>query len=73
MATFSSGGGGNNSSSKVSQQSTSARGGGSTGSGGRWRGPGEGWMRGEVFLVNPTEVVSAEGVKRYPKGTFGIR
>lgn len=30
-------------------------------------------MRGEVFLVNPTEVVSAEGVKRYPKGTFGIR
>lgn len=30
-------------------------------------------MRGEVFLVNPSEVVSSEGVKRYPKGTFGIR
>lgn len=71
VATVSSGGG--NSSSKVSQQSTATRGGGSSGSGGRWRAPGEGWMRGEVFLVNPTEVVSAEGVKRYPKGTFGIR
>lgn len=30
-------------------------------------------MRGEVILVNPSEVVSAEGVKKYPKGTFGIR
>lgn len=42
-------------------------------SGGRWKGPAEGWMTGEVFLVNPTEVMSTEGVQRYPKGTFGIR
>lgn len=46
---------------------------GSRGSGGRWNGAGEGWMRAEIYLVNPSEVVSAEGVQRYPKGTFGIR
>lgn len=30
-------------------------------------------MRCEVVGVNPSEVVSAEGVQRYPKGTFRIR
>ena len=39
----------------------------------RWEGPGPGWMRGEVYLVNPSQVVSTEGLQRYPKGTFGIR
>ncbi|CAM9759100.1 unnamed protein product [Scytosiphon promiscuus] len=59
------------STSKASRASSATRRGGA--SGGEWRGPAEGWMRGEVFLVNPSEVVSAEGVKRYPKGTFGVR
>lgn len=30
-------------------------------------------MRCEITVVNPTEVVSADGAQRYPKGTFGIR
>lgn len=68
-ANASSAGGG--SSSRNSQQYSAARGGG--GSRGKWSGSGDGWKRGEVFLVNPSEVVSAEGVKKYPKGTFGIR
>eukprot|EP00903_Cladosiphon_okamuranus_P016531 g15251.t1 len=54
-----------------SSASSASRGGG--GSVGKWWGAGEGWMRGEVILVNPSEVVSAEGLKKYPKGTFGIR
>eukprot|EP00752_Nemacystus_decipiens_P001572 g1533.t1 len=65
-ANASSGGGG---SSRSSQQYSASRG----GSRGKWLGPGEGWKRGEVIVVNPSEVVSAEGVKKYPKGTFGIR
>lgn len=41
---------------------------------GTWTGPGgEGWMRAEVLVVNPSEVISADGIHRYPKGTFGIR
>lgn len=41
---------------------------------GAWQGAeGEGWMRCEVMAVNPTEVLSTEGVQRYSKGTYGIR
>lgn len=39
-----------------------------------WAGAGgDGWMRAEVSVVNPSEVASAEGVRRYPRGTFGVR
>ena len=65
-------------SSPVSKTSPLSPGGKGTGPGvggslGSWNGPAEGWRRGEVFLVNPSEMVSAEGVRRFPKGTFGIR
>lgn len=61
------------SSSSKASPAPSGRGTGSSRLAGKWKGPTEGWMRAEIVVVNPTEVVSAEGVQRYPKGTFGIR
>ncbi|CAM9674386.1 unnamed protein product, partial [Discosporangium mesarthrocarpum] len=31
------------------------------------------WLRAEVVMVNPKDVVTVHGIKLYPKGTFGIR